>query len=209
MIVPLVSSELLSTQQALIALSLGLLGGVLPDLDSDNSKPVSISFKILSIFIPLLVLISLNDNELSILQMIGAWLLSSILLALTLFKLFLNLTVHRGIFHTLPMGFVFFQLISIIFYKFLEYDMLFSSLAGFFVFFGFLVHLLLDEFVSLNILGISIKQSFGTAFKFYDRNNKIGSGFLYLIIIGLYLYQPLDFSIFSTMIEAFRDVKFL
>jgi len=207
LIVPLASSGLITIEESLISLSLGVLGGILPDLDSDRSKPVQISFKILSIFIPLLILISLSDMNLPILQMIAMWLFSSVVLGLTLFKLFLALTKHRGIFHSIPMGILFFQLTNIIFYHLLNYSLTFSTIAGFFVFFGFIIHLLLDELVSLNILGLKIKSSLGTALKLYTKHNLIGTAIVYTLIVGLYLFLPIEKEVFIKMIEILKTVK--
>ena len=41
-------------------------------------------------------------------------------------------------------------------------------LAGGFMFMGYMVHLVLDEIYSVDVLGTRIKRSFGTALKFYD-----------------------------------------
>lgn len=53
-IVPFYSSGVVDTSQSLVLLAFGVFGGVLPDLDSDSSKPVQIAFRILSIFLPFL-----------------------------------------------------------------------------------------------------------------------------------------------------------
>ena len=205
-IAPLHSASLINVEQSLIVLGLGVIGGVLPDLDSDNSKPIQIVFKIFSIFLPLLIILSIADN-LSLLYLIGAWLASSLILNLTLFKLFLTLTTHRGIFHSIPMGIFLGQVTMYIFYKQLHYDIIFSTIAGGFLLFGFLIHLLLDELVSLNALGISIKKSFGTAFKLYDRKNMFGTIFLYIAIVTFFFFIPLKLDIFIDIFEIMRNIK--
>ena len=189
LIVPLNASGLLTIEQSFITLCLGVLGGILPDLDSDNSKPIQISFKIISIFMPLLILLSLSNQHLPILHMIGIWLASSLILRLTLLKFFVSITKHRGIFHSIPMGIVFAQLTAISFFYFFHFTSFFSTIAGFFLFFGFIIHLLLDELVSLNALGIKVKKSFGTALKFWSSDIKSVALF-YVVAILLFVLMP-------------------
>ena len=181
MIVPLHTASIIDVTQSLIVLGLGLVGGVLPDLDSDNSKPIQIVFKIISIFFPLIIVLSIPNN-LPLLYLVGYWLLAIFILRITLFKLFMSFTSHRGIFHSIPMGVVFAQITTLIFYKIFHFELTFSTIAGIFLLFGFLVHLLLDEFVSINVLGVKMKKSLGTAFKLYDKGNLIGTLLLYLFI---------------------------
>ena len=206
MIVPLHTASIIDVTQSLIVLGLGLVGGVLPDLDSDNSKPIQIVFKIISIFFPLIIILSIPNN-LPLLYLVGYWLLAIFILRITLFKLFMSFTSHRGIFHSIPMGIVFAQITTFIFYKIFHFELTFSTIAGIFLLFGFLVHLLLDEFVSINVLGVKMKKSFGTAFKLYDKGNLIGTLLLYLFIIVFYYYIPIEVNIFTDIYEVIKKIK--
>lgn len=207
-IVPLYSASLLDVHQSLIVLGLGIVGGVLPDLDSDNSKPLQIVFKIFSIFFPLFIVLSLSKDT-SLVEMIAYWLLSSLFLHITIFKLFTKLTSHRGIFHSIPMGVMFGLATTHIFYSMLGYQLIFSTIAGIFLSFGYMVHLLLDELVSLNALGLHIKKSLGTALKLYDKNNKFGTLIVYSII-GLFLYKsPISTDVFISIYEIMKNVKLM
>ena len=206
MIVPLHTASLLNVEQSLIALALGLIGGILPDLDSDNSKPLQIVFKIFSIFLPLIILLSLF-GESTLFELMGYWILSSFILHITLFKIFTTITIHRGVVHSVPMGILFGQITTYIFYTSLSYDIIFSTLAGLFLTYGFFIHLLLDELVSLNALGIKMKKSFGTAFKFYDANNIFGTLFLYILVIGFFFLIPINTDVFMEIFEVMKNVK--
>jgi len=208
MIVPLHSASTIDKTESLILLGLGLVGGVLPDLDSDNSKPIQIVFKIFSIFFPLIIILSLSE-DLSLAYLIAYWLISILVLRLTLFQLFISFTTHRGIFHSIPMGVVFGQITTLVFYKTFGFDLVFSTIAGTFLFFGFIVHLLLDEFVSLNALGMKIKKSFGTAFKLYDKNNPLGTVLLYIFIFGFFFFIPLKMEIFLDIFEVIKNIKLI
>lgn len=205
-VVALYSSSMISIKGSLILLALGIIGGVLPDMDSDTSKPIQITFKIFSIFLPLIAILLFLDT-LSILKIFTLWILASLVLHFGFFKLFLQATTHRGIFHSIPMG-VFIALVTkYIFDNFLNYGELFSTLAGIFVFLGFMVHLILDELFSINALGMHIKSSFGSAFKLYDKNNLVGTMFLYISIIALYIHQPLNSNIFFRVYDSFWHIR--
>lgn len=205
-IAPLYASSLVDMNQSLALLALGMIGGVLPDLDSDNSKPVQISFKILSVFLPLLVILTVLETF-TLTKVLFIWAIAFVVLNYGVFKLFLSLSVHRGIFHSIPMGLLI-ALVSIYTMQvLLEYSASFSVLSGFFLFLGFVVHLLLDELVSLNALGLHIKKSFGTAFKFYDRDNIVGSVVVYVCIVALLFFIPLQSDIFIEIYKSLGNMK--
>jgi len=205
-ITPLHLASIIDVPQSLIVLALGLVGGVLPDLDSDNSKPIQIFFKMISIFLPLVILLSLSHN-LPLVYMIGYWLASTLVLRITLFQLFVSFTTHRGIFHSIPMGIFFAQILALVFYKYFEYSLVFSTIAGGFLFFGFIVHLLLDELVSLNALGVRVKNSFGTAMKLYDKNNPLATVILYIFIVCFFYFSPFKLDIFADMFRVLSNIK--
>jgi len=211
-IVPLHTAGLLDVSQSLIALSLGVFGTMLPDLDSNQSKPTQIVFKMVSIFLPLIVLVSI-PNPLSIFNIIGIWVVSSLLLHYLFFKIFLSITSHRGIFHSIPMGVFLAQITVYIFYNFSTADRSFSLFAGFFILFGFLIHLLLDEIFSINVFGMELKRSFGSALKIYAKNNMFGTLLLYILIGTMYYTINFDDNLYIKLykhtVQAFQEVKLL
>ena len=183
---------------------------MLPDLDSNQSKPTQIVFKMLSIFLPLIVLVSI-PNPLSIFNIIGVWVLASLTLHYLFFKTFLSITSHRGLFHSIPMGIFLAQITIFLFYNFSTADKTFSLFAGFFILFGFLIHLLLDEIFSINVFGMELKRSFGSALKIYAKNNIIGTVLLYALIGTM--YYTIDFNdhlyinLYQDSFKAFQEVK--
>jgi len=206
LIVPLHSAGILSIDGSFMMLLLGIIGGVLPDLDSDSSKPLQIIFKIISIFAPLLLLLTF-DTQLPLIGMIGIWIVSTLFLHLVLFRAFLALTTHRGIIHSVPMGVLFAQLTTAYFLYKLHYDLAFASLAGFFILYGYLTHLLLDEIVSLNALGLRVKHSFGSAFKLFDFKNWRGTIVLYLLILFFTYNIPFYKEIFIEILNVIKSIK--
>ena len=198
---------LLTVEQSLIALFFGILGGVAPDLDSDTSQPVQSVFTLFSITLPLILILSFHTTF-SIIKMLLIWSFATLILKMIFFKIFLSLTRHRGIFHTIPMGLLFAQLVILLCFKFFHINTDTSFIYGFFMFFGFFIHLLLDEVYSVNVLGIKIKKSFGTALKLYDKNNKIGTLILYIFIILLWYILPNSDALLSSLQNALQTMKF-
>lgn len=205
-ITPIYTYGLINTSEAFILLTLGLIGGILPDLDSDTSKAVQIAFKIMSTFLPLLLLLSTQES-LTLLDMLLIWLIAGLILQIIFTKLFLNFTRHRGVFHTIPMGIMFGLLIISLFENYLNFNIYFSTLAGVFLFLGFNIHLLLDEFISLNAFGMKVKKSLGTAFKLYDKNNIAGSILLYIITSILFIFIDIDEKVFTDLFNLAKVIK--
>jgi len=207
-IVPLNLVGAFDTKSSIIALFLGLLGGIFPDLDSDTSKPINIFFKILSIFFPLLILIFLGI-KMPLLYILVVWLASTLLFHFGIFKFFILVTKHRGIFHSVPMA-LFIGLILIYFFsKVVHFSEVVSLLFGMFFIFGFLIHLILDEIFSINALGFEIKKSFGSAFKFYDKNNKLATILLYVAIVILIFKLNISDESFIKLKDIFNQIDFL
>lgn len=190
-IAPLHVAGILSVNESIVALFLGIFGGILPDLDSDTSKPLKIAFKMLSIFLPLLILLVIT-TKMSIVYMALLWGLSYIVLRVVVFEIFTSTTKHRGIVHSIPMAIVMGLLSINIFYYLLHVDKSFSTVAGFFIFYGFVIHLILDEIFSVNAFGMRMKKSFGTAFKLYDKSNIFGTSIVYGTVILLFIVTPLQ-----------------
>ncbi|MFK5977032.1 MAG: metal-dependent hydrolase [Sulfurovum sp.] len=207
-IVPLHSAGMLSSGESMLVLGLGVIGGMLPDLDANNSTPTGIMFRLSSIFLPLLILLSIHQT-LPILYIILIWGVASFALNYILFEIFLKLTTHRGIFHTIPMGVLFGEVTILISQNLAGMSATFSSIAGFFVFFGFLSHLILDEIYSIDFKAMKLKSSLGTAFKFYDTNNGIGTFFLYILVIYIYTISPIDIGLYNEMLEVFLSMRLI
>ena len=188
-VITLYNVGLLTLYQTFIALFIGILGGVLPDIDSDNSIPLQTIFKISSIIIPLLILLTFFP-VMPIVKTILLWMMLTLLLKLTLFKLFLHLTHHRGLFHSVPMAIFIGEIAFSFAYYSAHINLQVSFIYGFIIFFGFIVHLLLDEIYSVNLYGVKMKKSFGTALKLYDKYNIAGTFILYILILSIYSVSP-------------------
>jgi hypothetical protein len=170
-------------------ITFGAIGGMLPDIDSGNSTPIKLFFTTLGIIASLTVINVLQNRYPAhlLLIMAAATYLGGRYALLAAFDRF---TEHRGIFHSLLTA-VFFSLLMIcIACYLLRWDILHCWLSGLFIFFGFLVHLLLDEIYSVDLSNKRLKKSFGTAFKLYSYNNLITSGIMAMLTVALAWITP-------------------
>jgi membrane-bound metal-dependent hydrolase YbcI (DUF457 family) len=138
--------------------------GMLPDLDSDSGKPAREIFGLVGTVIPLILLRRLYragfDPETTLLLAATAYLI----IRFAVSRLFFRITVHRGMFHSLPAALIAAQIV------FLAHDrpeLLDRIVLAVGVFLGFLSHLILDEIYSVDIGGVvpKLKSSAGSALK--------------------------------------------
>lgn len=143
------------------------VGGFLPDLDSDSGVPVRELFGMAAATAPFLLFQRVQSYGLTMEQTFVVLAGLYVFVRYGLSALFKSVTVHRGMFHSIP-------------------AMLISGLAVFLAYhspnlgvrlylaggvtLGFFSHLLLDEFCSVDFNGVKIElnQSAGSAFKFFS-----------------------------------------
>lgn len=145
----------------------GVLGSVLPDIDLKDSRAGRAMFAGLAAFFSFAVLFTFAE-KFSIAEL---WLLSIgtfLFFRFVVHAIFHRMSYHRGIYHSILAG-VFFAFVTAIAYRYLlgRHEGV-AWLAGGFMFVGYMVHLVLDEIYSVDVLGTRVKRSFGTALKFYD-----------------------------------------
>lgn len=181
----------IAPHQAVIGyFALGVIGGLLPDIDSATSIPVRIAFNVLAVVAGFLLVFTFGAHY-SLLELIILWLGCYFGIRHGLRKLFIRFTTHRGLIHSIPAGVGFgLATIAMAYYGF-NATAVHAWLCGAFVILGFLVHLLLDEFYSVNLYGKQLlKSSFGTAFCLGNLNQPLGTVALYAAVIGLFLLCP-------------------
>lgn len=184
----LATSALLTPWQSLQIFMIGVIGGLLPDVDSDNSYPIQIGFTVLA-----LLLASLTAYWfLPLLSAFALWWLwwsVALLVRFPLFYFFTRFTRHRGVIHSIPMAVVLGLVLALLLYE-TGSSALFAWLAGFSLSLGFLLHLLLDELYAVDLLNRRLKRSFGTALKWWQGNNPWASAVLYLALLPLLWFSP-------------------
>ena len=175
--------------QVVLYFVLGTAGGVAPDMDSEHSTPLRIGFELLSVLGASLLLFRLGA-ELSVAELCCVWLAAFVILRYGLFYLFVRFTVHRGVFHTIPAAVLLSFLAAIVVHRLGGAEPLEAWIAGFFMAFGYLVHLILDEIYSVDLYGAQMKRSFGTALKLFAPRSPLASLFLYVTLIAVWPLTP-------------------
>jgi hypothetical protein len=168
---------------------LGTVGGMLPDIDADNSRPVKLLFNVLALMGVAAALQVFEGKYISY-QLLSIAGVTYLVIRYGVYALFNNLTVHRGVFHSLMAAVFFALLMTCVSYYFIHWDALHAWLNGLFIALGYIVHLLLDEFCSVNLSNARIKKSFGTALKLFSYSNITASTLLTICTLALYWITP-------------------
>ncbi len=167
----------------------GTLGGVMPDIDADHSTAVKSIFTLLGLMMALLVMVVQADTY-SILELWATGCIVFLLVRYPILKVFYEYTSHRGIFHSILTGIFFWFLAASVCSKIFELNSALSWTFGFFLFLGFVLHLVLDEAFSVDLSNAKVKQSFGTALELFDYSNIKTSGAMLVITVGLFFLTP-------------------
>lgn len=155
---------LASLRLALTYFVIGLIGGLLPDIDADNSAPVRLLFNGLALGLAFLTVFYRVD-QLSIVELLLLWGGTYVSIRYLAFALFTRFTVHRGVFHSIVAAVFFAGLTASVVSHCFGSDTQIAWLSGSFLFMGYLVHLILDEVYSVDLLNRRVKRSFGSALK--------------------------------------------
>jgi membrane-bound metal-dependent hydrolase YbcI (DUF457 family) len=143
------------------------LGGLLPDLDSDSGVPVRELFSLLATVTPLFMVSRLHDKgfdgEQTLVALGGCYLLIRYVVR----YLFRRMTVHRGMFHSIPAMLIAGLAVYLLHHGPSPLHRVY--LAGG-TMLGFFSHLLLDEIYSVNFMGLHFKLNkyAGSALKFFS-----------------------------------------
>jgi hypothetical protein len=167
----------------------GVLGSVLPDIDLKDSRPGRALFFGLGAFFSFVALF-IGAGHYSIAEL---WILAALTFLFVRYVvhgIFHRISYHRGIFHSV-LAAVFFAVLTVLVYRYiLRRHEGVAWLAGGFMLIGYLVHLLLDEIYSVDVMDTRIKASFGTALKLWDGKHLGHSAMMAAATIGLFLLTP-------------------
>jgi ABC-type transport system involved in multi-copper enzyme maturation permease subunit len=182
-------SSLVNPVEAIVLWVAGTFGGILPDVDSDNSTSLKIVFNLISLFLIAISFFFMHTRYTTVVIW-GSSLLIYCVVNLIVRPIFESLTVHRGIFHSVIAGLFFSVILVDISYYYGKQTASFSWMIGLFLLFGFLIHLALDEISSVDISNNRIKRSFGTAFKLFEYKNVVLSTSMLLLVLIGYKLSP-------------------
>jgi len=173
----------------LICTALGTAGGLLPDLDSDHSTPVKFGFNIASLIVAFALVMHWR-SQLSLVSLIVLWFIGYGVMRYLVLKWFKKVTVHRGVIHSVPYMAILGLLLTCLSYYGFKNEVVISWFYGLFLFMGALVHLTLDEMYSVNLSGMTLKRSAGTAMKFYQHKDNWRYGIIYALLALLLFAAP-------------------
>jgi hypothetical protein len=158
------------------------IGALTPDLDSDTGVPIRELFGLAGAVFPLFLIPRLRHSGLTLEQALCVMITAYLLIRYGLARVLRKLTVHRGMFHSIPAlccaGLAVFDVyhndsIAVRLY-----------VAGAMMV-GFLSHLVLDEIFAVDLRGIPrLKHSFGTALKLTSPSWS-ATVVCYMVLVGL------------------------
>lgn len=176
-----------------VALTLaGIAGGVLPDVDLKVSLPSRILFALLGSIVALAWLFAHVDT-LTVLELWFAAIGVFLLVRFPIRWLFHAITVHRGALHSIAAACMATTVTAAGASHVLDIDPAMSWMLAAFIACGYVLHLILDELYSVDISGMSMKRSFGSALKLVDRHRPTGSiGVIVVAVIAFALAPDID-----------------
>ncbi len=154
---------------SLVAGGLCAIAGILPDVDSDSGRPVREIMGFAAAIVPLLLLDRLRQAGLTHDAQVLAGGLTYLFVRFGLGGLLKRMTVHRGMWHSIPAAIIAGLVTSLLCGDQSVDVRLFKVIA---VSAGYFSHLLLDELYSVSFRGgrPRLKRSFGTAMKLYGKS---------------------------------------
>ncbi len=181
----------LAENSAVILLfGLGALGSLLPDLDSDHSLPVQVSFTLGSILLAFVALFTAASWFPTLAELAVIWLAVFLLSRHLLFAALSRLTTHRGIFHSIPAALLFGCLTAAFLHWLWQKPPPLAWLGGLFVAGGYLTHLALDEIYKVNLFGLRARRNTSHALKLWYAKSPESSLGIYLALVLCYPALP-------------------
>ncbi|SFV50351.1 hypothetical protein MNB_SV-12-1826 [hydrothermal vent metagenome] len=188
----ILSMEVVTPTEAVMAFALGTFGSLMPDIDSDNSTSLGIGFTVISLLFTILS-VFLKSSTYSIVEIL---IMSGVIfwaIRFGMIGVFRKVSRHRGMFHSIPVAFIWGTITAILMHLFLGLDALLSWVYGIMIIWGYLVHLILDEIYSVDLRNKRVKKSSGTALKFFKlktSTDKIQNLLIYLSLFFLISIAP-------------------
>jgi membrane-bound metal-dependent hydrolase YbcI (DUF457 family) len=182
-------------QDVWVYFAAGTMGGILPDIDSDHSIPIQIIFSFFATVLAFLTVFS-KAGVYSIAELCFLWIGVYVAIRYVVCKLFARFTVHRGVFHSLLAALFFWFLATAVAYHGFAMPAFNAWLLGCFVGMGYIIHLTLDELYSVDLMGATLKKSFGTALKIVSLTYIKATIFLSIATLLLFYFATPKYDVF-------------
>jgi hypothetical protein len=174
--------------QTIFLILLGSLGGIMPDIDSPHSTSIGWVFTILGMIAAFITIFSCLASLGVLLSLFIGFIIFK-LVQINIKAIVSNHCKHRGVIHSIPVGITIGLLVSIV-TNILTQQATFAWVSGFFISFGYFIHLTLDEIYSVDLKGARLKKSFGTALSLFSRKNMIGYLIVYAALVMCFYFVP-------------------
>ena len=166
--------------QAVVTFIFIIFGAILPDIDSDTSKPVHMAFGAAGIILPVITYQFFFHGEYKLENLLCYIVFGYLIIRYAVANIFFKFTHHRGIIHSIPFAVICGEVTYLLFINSAtEIRLLFAFACTA----GVLVHLAMDEIWSIDASGLRIKSSFGSALALKSKSITATSLFYLLIII--------------------------
>jgi len=186
-----VGDQVLHLPMSTCAIGGGLcaISGIMPDLDSDNAVPARETLSFLAAVAPLLLFYRFHFEGLATenILLFGAPLYLLIRFG---FGQMLKVSVHRGMFHSIPAAII----CGLIAYSICDTGVtLGRNFKGVGATIGYLTHLILDEIWAIEWSGahVRLKKSFGTAMKLFGQSGPANSS-TWALLLGMSVFAAND-----------------
>jgi len=183
----LLRAGIVSPGGAAVLWAASCVGGVLPDIDLGTSLATKNIFVGLGVIAALAVATGWSGPN--IFEIWAACVVAYLGVRYVL-KSGLNRVVeHRGVVHSVLCGVLMWFIVTSVL-SLIDFGSIYAWVTGSFVFLGFLLHLILDEVYSVDIVGFRVKKSFGSALKLVDRRERWVSVMMAAATIVFFFLAP-------------------
>jgi len=174
-----------SIAHSLVAAALCSIAGMLPDLDHKLGIPLRETLNFVAVLVPMLMMPRFMELGLTPEQLVFVAIISYVLIRFVGGSLFRKFTKHRGMWHSIPAAAAA-GMVTYVICLSPEQDV--RMMKSWAVVLGFLLHLILDEIYSVDLIGRRLKKSSGTALKFFGKDTG-PNVFAYanLIVLGVFI----------------------
>lgn len=183
------TAGLIRGEETLPLFTIGVVGSLLPDIDSDTSKPVKALFSVLGAGLAFVMTLPLADRF-QPLELALIWVGVYLCVRYGFFEVFTRLTVHRGIWHSWLAAAAAALATTNAAYWLWHQTPETAWIAGMLMAIGYLTHLCLDELSSVDFSNSRLRSSFGSALKPFSLANPWSSLGMLAVVAFLALQAP-------------------
>lgn len=153
---------------ALAVAGVGFVAALAPDVDHDHGRPIRYVFGLATLLLPSATLYRVAPLTETLPLALGSWVIMALAVAFPVRWVFTKMTVHRGIFHSVPATLIFGCLMFLVAAR-REAAIGMQAAVGVAGALGYFAHLLLDELWAVDFNGrkVRVKKSFGTAIQLW------------------------------------------